>query len=61
MTIKELYSIELNTTQYEVLEEMVKKYELVDVGKAMRCLVNYVREDPGKGDEVFDQIRCLDC
>jgi hypothetical protein len=31
------------------------------VGKAIRCLINYARENPDKHAEIFDDIRCLDC
>lgn len=61
MSIKEVYSIELNETQYQCLEQMVEKYSLEDVSKAVRCLVNYLRDEPDKQEAVFEQIRCLDC
>jgi hypothetical protein len=40
---------------------MTAKYGLADVGKAVRCLVNYARENPDRLDDIFGEIRCLDC
>ena len=33
----------------------------LDLGKAVRCLINYARENPDRHGEIFDEIRCLDC
>ena len=54
-------SIELETDKVEFLQQMVKQYGLPDVGKAVRCLINYAREHPDKHDAIFAEIRCLDC
>jgi hypothetical protein len=45
----------------QFLEEMATKYGLVDVGKVVRCLVNYARENPDKQADMFEEVRCLDC
>ena len=55
------HPIELNSTMVAYLEEVAKKYQLPDVGKAVRCLVNYSRENPDRADEIFDEVRCVDC
>lgn len=55
------YSLELKPEMYAFLEEMTRKYNLADVGKTVRCLVNYARAEQGKHGEIFDEIRCLDC
>jgi hypothetical protein len=55
------FSIELETEKVEFLEQMAKAHGLSDVGKAMRCLINYARENPDKHADIFDEIRCLDC
>jgi hypothetical protein len=34
---------------------------LSDIGKAVRCLINYARENSDKQNEIFDEVRCLDC
>ena len=54
-------SIELESAKVEFLEEMVRKYSLPDVGKAVRCLVNYAREHPDEHESMFGEIRCIDC
>jgi hypothetical protein len=55
------HQIELSTAMVEFLEVAAKQHGLADVGKAVRCLVNYARENPEKADEIFGDLRCLDC
>ena len=54
-------TIELESEKVKFLEEMSTKYGLGDIGKAVRCLVNYARENPDRLDDIFAEIRCLDC
>jgi len=53
--------IELDSSMVQYLEEVTKKYSLSDTGKAVRCLINYARENPDRRDEIFDEVRCLGC
>ena len=53
--------IDLDSSMVEYLEEVAKKYSLSDPGKAVRCLINYARENPAKEAEIFEDVRCLDC
>jgi hypothetical protein len=53
--------LDLETAKMKFLEEMVRKYSLTDVGKAVRCLINYARDNPDRSDDIFAEIRCLDC
>ena len=53
--------IDLEAGKLEFLREMAQKYGLPDVGKTVRCLINYARENPDKQSAIFDEIRCLDC
>ena len=53
--------IDLESAKVEFLEEMVRKYSLTDIGKAVRCLINYARENPGIRSDIFGEVRCLDC
>ena len=53
--------IELNAAMMEFLESAATQYGLPDAGKAIRCLVNYARENPDKGQDIFGEFRCLDC
>lgn len=55
------FTVELDRVQYAFLEEMAKKYDLPDASKALRCLVNYAREETARRDDIFAQVRCLDC
>ena len=43
------------------LEEMTKKYDLPDVGKAVRILIDHARDNPSMRDTIFSESRCLDC
>ena len=53
--------IDLDSSMVEFLEAVVKKHELSDPGKAVRCLINYARENPDKSNEIFDEVRCQGC
>lgn len=55
------YPIDLESEKIQFLEEMVTKYRLADAGKAVRCLINYARENPDKQREIFEEVRCVDC
>lgn len=43
------------------LETMAKKYDLPDVGKAVRILIDHARENPSMQDTIFSESRCIDC
>ena len=53
--------IELETEKVAFLKSMAETYGLPDIGKAVRCLVNYARENPDKHEAIFNEVRCLDC
>jgi hypothetical protein len=53
--------IALDSSMVEYLEEVATRYSLSDTGKAVRCLINYARENPDKGKEIFDEVRCVGC
>jgi hypothetical protein len=55
------HTIELESDKIRFLEEMVGIYSLPDIGKAIRCLINYAREQTDKQAEIFGEVRCLDC
>jgi hypothetical protein len=54
-------TIELASEQVNLLKEMAAKYDLPDIGKAVRCLVYYARAHGEKADEIFGEVRCSDC
>lgn len=53
--------VDLDASMIEFLQEAAKRYDLPDIGKAVRCLVNYAREHPDRADDIFGEIRCLGC
>ncbi|HAT34511.1 MAG TPA: hypothetical protein DCS82_02255 [Rhodospirillaceae bacterium] len=42
------------------LEKMVDEYDLPDISKALRCLLDFAEED-GDLEEIFEEIRCRRC
>jgi len=54
-------SIDLEVAKVEFLEQMAESHGLPDIGKAVRCLVNYARDNPDKHAAIFTEVRCLDC
>ena len=55
------HSIDLDSEMVAYLNDIVKAYALTDIGKAVRCLVNYARENETKRDEIFSDVRCMGC
>jgi hypothetical protein len=58
---KATYSIELEKDMMWFLEQMTTQYSLPDVSKTVRCLVNYARDVETARDDIFAEIRCLNC
>lgn len=58
---KATYSIELEQDMMGFLEQMVAQYELPDISKAVRCLVNYAVDVDTARDDIFAEIRCKTC
>lgn len=58
---KAMYTVELEKDMMAFMEQMTAQYNLPDVSKAMRCLINYAREIEEARDDVFAAIRCLNC
>jgi hypothetical protein len=54
-------SIPLEPAKVEFLREMAKSYQLPDIGKAVRCLIDYARENPDKQADIFGEVHCQDC
>ncbi|MGV0005912.1 MAG: hypothetical protein ACNYPG_04730 [Candidatus Porifericomitaceae bacterium WSBS_2022_MAG_OTU9] len=53
-------NFEIYDDQLQVLEEVAEKYDLPDVDKALRVLLDYVIEEADR-DEIFAKVRCLRC
>jgi hypothetical protein len=58
---KTVYSVELEKDMMQFMEQMTTKYQLQDVSKAIRCLINYARDVEEARDDIFAEIRCLNC
>ena len=61
MKTDEPYSLDLDKEQLQFLQDLATTHHLPDVGKAVRCLVNYARENPAKHAEIFTEVRCVNC
>ena len=54
-------AVELEIKKIDFLKEMVETYSLPDTAKAIRCLIDYARDNPDKRQAIFTEVRCLDC
>ena len=61
MSAFQSHEIPLKPGMVDFLEDVVKTYQLTDAGKAVRCLINYARENADKRNEIFSEVRCIDC
>lgn len=61
MKERSTHSFELDQVMIDFLEEMTQKYSLPDTNKTLRCLINHARDEVDAQDDIFDQVRCLDC
>ncbi len=53
-------TFEIQADALSLLDEAVKKYDLPDRSKALRCILDFLAED-GDWDEIFETIRCRRC
>jgi hypothetical protein len=61
MSAMQSREFQLKPEQATYLEEAAKSFQLEDANKALRCLINYARENPDKRDEIFAEVRCTSC
>jgi hypothetical protein len=61
MSDKQTTPVDLKPEMIQFLTEVTKTYKLDDTGKAVRCLINYARENADKLDEIFSEVRCTSC
>ncbi len=61
MKQKSPVTFELEPAKRAFLDEMARKYDLLDAGKAVRCLIDYARENQDQQDAIFAEPRCIDC
>ena len=60
-SIKQSFEVELGTDQMAFISSMKTKYEIVDEGKTLRALIDYMIVNKGVHDEVFGKRRCFRC
>ncbi len=53
--------IPLEAAKVEFLKQMAQTHGLPDIGKAVRCLIDYARENPDRQASIFAEVRCVDC
>ena len=58
--IKTEHTYELNDDVIDWLKQMADKYDLPDADKALRIVLDYVKNEADH-DEVFEEIRCNHC
>jgi hypothetical protein len=59
--MRQEYEIELKEFQQEYLEKMVEKYDIADMGKAIRCLIDFAIEQENLEVDIFRLERCHSC
>ena len=60
-SVKQNFELELSTDQIAFIRSMKNKYEIVDEGKTLRALIDYLIVNKGVHDEVFGKRRCFRC
>ena len=55
------YTVDLESSKVAFLNDMANRHGLADMGKAIRCLIEYAREHPERHEEIFGEVRCHDC
>ena len=58
---KTTIELELKAGQVAYLTEMTGKYSIPDTGKAIRCLIDFARDEPDQERVIFEVTRCLGC
>ena len=60
-SVKQNFEVELSTDQIAFIRSMKNKYEIVDEGKTLRALIDYLIVNKGVHDDVFGKRRCFRC
>ncbi len=58
--VKVKVPFEIHPDAHDMLQTMTERYQLPDVSKALRCLLDYAATD-GDWDEIFAKVRCRRC
>ena len=55
------FQVEFGTDQIAFIRSMKDKYEIVDEGKTLRAVIDYLIVTKGVHDDVFGKRRCFRC
>ena len=58
---KQTFEVELGIDQIAFIRSMKDKYEIVDEGKTLRAVIDYLIVSKNVHDEVFGKRRCFRC
>ncbi|MEM7100041.1 MAG: hypothetical protein AAF541_17370 [Pseudomonadota bacterium] len=59
--MRQEHEIELKSFQEEYLATISEKYDLPDMGKAIRCLIDFAIDSPDSEEDIFKMERCHSC
>ena len=59
--MREEFEVELKEYQHEYLTKMVENFDLPDLGKAVRCLIDFAIDEAELEADIFDFQRCYSC
>ena len=58
---KQTFEVELGTDQMAFIRSMKDKYQIVDEGKTLRAVIDYLIVTKNVHDDVFGKRRCFRC
>ena len=58
---KRTFEVELGTDQMAFIRSMKDKYQIVDEGKTLRAVIDYLIVTKNVHDDVFRKRRCFRC
>ena len=58
---KRTFEVELGTDQMAFIRSMKDKYQIVDEGKTLRAIIDYLIVTKNVHDDVFGKRRCFRC
>ena len=58
---KRTFEVELGTDQMAFIRSMKNKYQIVDEGKTLRAVIDYLIVTKNVHDDVFGKRRCFRC
>ena len=53
--------VDLEPQQLEYVKKMMARYQIPDLGKAVRVLVNHAQSAPELEEQIFKKTRCRHC